>query len=250
VRVSYGDNDDDDPPYNPGGATDAALGLKAHIVLILGFSEAISPIFTDIENNWTEAGYRPFYVFPDGGLIPDLPMAVNTFADKDGLRKRISGSVPGTTDPRFNAFVQAYTVKFSSSSEPTVFGAAGAYDAAYLLAYSVASLQGGPTLGPALAEGLRKMSMVNGSDAPVDIGKGDLNRALTTLTGGATIDFNGASGPLKFDPNTGEAPSDIQIWCLPWNGTDATDGVSSKLFYSAADEALAGAIDPATCGLP
>jgi ABC-type branched-subunit amino acid transport system substrate-binding protein len=251
VRVSYGDNDDEDPPFNPGSATDAALNLKAHIVIILGFSEAISPIFTDIENNWTEAAYRPYYVFPDGGRIPDLHDAVNTFADKDGLRKRISGSVPGTTHPRFNAFVQAYKLKFTDGlTDPTVFGAAGAYDAAYLLAYSVASLQGGPPLGTALAEGLRKMSMINGGDAAVDVGKGDLNRALTTLTGGATIDFEGASGPLQFDPNTGEAPSDVQIWCLPRNGTDADAGVSSGLFYNAASKALEGSVNTTTCGLP
>ncbi|MEO5726465.1 MAG: hypothetical protein ABI134_12920, partial [Byssovorax sp.] len=61
-----------------------------------------------------------------------------------------------------------------------------------------------------------------------------------------TIDYNGASGPLDFDNKTGEAPSDIQIWCIPKDQSTGKAGsaLSSGQSYSAASDKLVGVIAP------
>jgi hypothetical protein len=56
-----------------------------------------------------------------------------------------------------------------------------------------------------------------------------------------SIDIAGASGPLNFDPATGEAKSDIQIWCLPKSASGAASpSVYSGLVYDALTEQLSG----------
>jgi len=69
------------------------------------------------------------------------------------------------------------------------------------------------------------------------------------------VDFRGASGELDFDWNTGDAKSDIQIWCLPRSDDGKAGGaVHSGLFLEAAKytgpdapAALSGTFDPVLC---
>ena len=91
-----------------------------------------------------------------------------------------------------------------------ILGMAGAYDATYMIAYSIASIDKGAVTGEAIATNFK--NLITG--APINVGPTQLNTAYATLTGGGTIDFNGASGPLNFNLATGEAPSDITVWCL------------------------------------
>ena len=207
-------------------------------MLIFGGNEGITEILTAIEAQWgSTPTYRPRYIFSDGGEVAPLWDYVDT---NDNLRQRISGSAPGAgiDEPLFKSFHAAYLSKFPSSS-PDVFGAAGAYDIAYLLGYAAAGLKGQPITGPSLATQLTRMS----AGPQVDVGT-DINAALTKVSAGG-IDFNGASGPLNFDPKTGEAPSDIQIWCLPTAGSKAGSGTNSGLYFDAKTQLLAGSIGAA-----
>jgi branched-chain amino acid transport system substrate-binding protein len=121
-----------------------------------------------------------------------------------------------------------------------VFGGAGAYDATYLLAYSAVSLGSAPLTGAALAGGLKKMVPPG---TKVDVGEENINSTFTVLQAGNNIDFNGASGPLDFDVKTGEAPSDIQIWCLPKDANGAAASAkSSGAFFNAQTSKLEGQI--------
>ena len=74
----------------------------------------------------------------------------------------------------------------------------------------------------------------------------DITSTFTRMQKMQPFNFEGASGSLQFDPNTGEAPSDIQIWCLPDDVNTA--GSNSGLFYSADQDMLAGSIMTAICG--
>ena len=48
---------------------------------------------------------------------------------------------------------------------------------------------------------------------------------------------------------TGDAPSDIQIWCLPKDpGGKASSAQNSGLYFDASTGKLAGSIDPTICG--
>lgn len=234
--INYGNPDDptsDSPTY--ADAVSQVLTLRPHIVLIFGGNEGITNILTDIEKQWgSMPAYRPHYIFSDGGQVEPLWTYVAT---NDDLRKRISGSAPGAgiDEPLFKSFHAGYLSKFASGS-PDVFGAAGAYDIAYLLAYAAMGLKAQPITGPNLAVQLTKMS----SGPQVNVGT-DINAAFTKALAGS-IDFNGASGPLNFDPKTGEAPSDIQIWCLPTDGGKVRSALNSGLSYSATTGLLVGTI--------
>lgn len=242
VRTSYGNPDD--PTMDPtsyAARIDEMMTFKPHVVFALGTAESVTEIMSPIEAQWAmitpDPGFRPRYVFGDGGEVEDVKNAVK---GNDELRKRISGSVPGTEGGLFNTFVLNYQAKFGTDPDPKVFGPAGSYDSVYLIAYAAATLGDKAITGPNLAAGLTKL-VPPGAATPV--GSSKINDAFTALIAGSTIDFNGASGPLNFDTKTGEAPSDIQIWCI----SQSQGFKNSGIYYDAAQSKLIGAAFGTQC---
>lgn len=254
TRLSYGNPDD--PGVSPTKypeivdkmTTDPSGPFLPHIVFALGTAEAVTDIMKGankgIEFSWPtspDPGYRPRYVFGDGGEVTDLIAAIG---GDNALRLRVGGSVPGTKGTLFNQFILNYQSKYGNSPDPSVFGPAGSYDTIYLLAYAAASLANPDApkalTGPNLAEGLKKL-VPPGMGFPV--GSSNINPAFNTLLTGNAIDFSGASGPLNFDTKTGEAPGDIQIWCVSGNSKFENSGI----FYDAATSKLVDMFDPAKC---
>ena len=238
-RFDYGNPDD--PQANPTKYNDAvnkALNLKPHVISILGTTEMVNEIMAKIETGWTETAYRPLYLLPDGGLVTTLWDYVK---DNDALRKRITGSVPGTASPLFNSFASEYSSKFTGDvSSPDIFGAAGGYDSMYMLAFAAASIQDGKINGEKLRDGMKLMV---GGNTKIQATANDVNKGLGLVTKNQAIDFDGASGTLEFDVEKGEAPSDIVIWCLGKDSQgNATSGSSSGLLYDAANKTLKGTI--------
>ena len=229
-------------------ANEMATKYHPQIVMLFGFSEAIS-ILTTIEKNWTldDTKFpRPRYVLPDGLLVGELSAAVGT---NEKLRKRITGTIPGTINPQFTAFVGDYNFKWGAKANAfpaTTFGAAGGYDSVFLLAYATATLDGKPETGDNLAAGLKQLS--NPMGPIINAGAKNIPSGFSAIRDTGSIDYNGASGPLNFDPKTGEAQSDIQIWCLPpgQGGTGTGSGINSGLFYEAVSGKLGG-VFTATC---
>jgi ABC-type branched-subunit amino acid transport system substrate-binding protein len=240
LRLDYGNPDD--PTVNPTKfpqTVSQTLTFKPHITLIFGANEGITDIFAKIEEQWG-ADPRSRFIFSDAGEIPELWQYIAK-NDVDGkMRPRISGTVPGTDNSLFQFFRTAYKAKFQDGTSPDVFGVAGGYDIIYLLGYSAAGLGSNPITGASLAQRLKKMS----SGAQVDVGADTINSTFMKVTNDGSIDYNGASGPLNFDLKTGEAPSDIQIWCIPKDqGTGkAGSALNSGRSYSAADDKLVGMV--------
>ena len=97
-----------------------------------------------------------------------------------------------------------------------------------------------PLSGTTVARGLLR-TVPPGQE--IRVGPTQLNTAFGIMTNpsGGNMDFQGASGPLDFDVVTGQAESDVLIWCMSeTSGGDNQTEVSSGLLYVAADEALAG----------
>ncbi len=188
-----------------------------HIIIAIGTNEVVDNLMSPLENGggWT-ASYRPYYLFTDGGDIPtvstDAPMA----------NGRIFGTVPGTNNPLFQAYAQSFSAMFTMDS-PQVFGGAGAYDVTYMFSYAAIVNGAQPLTGPNLNTALHALT---GGTVPINAGPMQINTAETALVNGGSIDFHGASGPLRFSTNptqTAEAPSDIQVWCpMAGGGTKLT----------------------------
>ncbi|WP_050433214.1 ABC transporter substrate-binding protein [Chondromyces crocatus] len=238
-RFDYGDPDNaaQNPPKYA-AAIQAMLDMEPHIIFAFGTRESVLDVMAPIEAGWQSVSYRPRYVLSDGGVIPQLWSSV--VKDDAQLRRRITGTIPGTTNPRFNVFRGAYNTQFQDGTSPDVFGAAGAYDAAYLLAYSTVASGAAQPTGHELASGLAKMVPPG---QLVNAGVDSLSTTFSLLGRGESIDFNGASGPLDFNVETGEAPSDIQIWCMPANANGvAQSNVFSGMYLSATSGSLTGTI--------
>jgi branched-chain amino acid transport system substrate-binding protein len=221
-------------------AKDKALMEAPHVIFLFGFSEAVTEVFAKIEIEWTNPSHRPRYVFSDAVYGSTLANTVNV-GEPDPIkradwRRRTTGVVPGPSDQ--DQLYKSFLVSYASGmrpGDPSIFGAASAYDAAYLLFFAAATVTDGPITGVKLAEGMAKMSKADPKDAIVKVGASELPGALNKLSEGTfkSIDYNGAFGPLNFDAATGEPAANVQIYCLADDGTGKAKSQLSGAFFNA-----------------
>jgi branched-chain amino acid transport system substrate-binding protein len=253
---NYGNPDDtQSSPLKYNETVVALTQFQPDIILAFGTDEAVhepdpgnptgAGIFKRVEATWTGAT-KPHWLFSDGGLIPSL----SDEAQVAGALSRVRGTIPGTDNLNFQAFVSQYSSRFSSETlgSAQTFGAAGAYDIMYLFSYSAVAAQSNPLTGPQIAKGFSRMV---GGATKIKVGKTGINQAFQILsTADGAFDFDGASGPLDFDLKTGEAVSDIQIWCLPkpdGMGKVAT-GFPSGVSYQGVQGNIIGALKTTCSG--
>jgi branched-chain amino acid transport system substrate-binding protein len=206
---------------------DDVSAFKPHIVLYMGTTEAVTDVLPGIE---AKVGTpKPYYVFSDGGKIQELLDAVQADAT---LRPRVIGTAPGRTTPQYQQFRSRFKA-FFNNEEPGAY-AGQAYDSAYLTAYAlVASSENAPT-GAGVNDGLKRT--VGGTKIGADPFQVNTAFAALMLEGGA-IDYDGVSGPLDFDVDKGEAPADIDVWCIDSTG----QFVSSGQYYDSVTRKVVGA---------
>lgn len=225
----------DDANYDYTSLLNNVVNFHPHIVISLGTNEAIQKIVTGVEKNWPDTGTpppRPRYLLPDGGEVSEL---LDLIGQDDNLRARIIGTVPGKKGPLYNNF----RIRFKAANQdadPGAFAENG-YDAFYLLSYAITATTGEPVDGPTIAKGFSKL-VPEGIQIDADPNK--INDAFTALKGGGNINFNGASGPLDFDLTTGDAPADIDIWCVTRDSKNTPIFKSSGQYYDAAKGLLVG----------
>ncbi|UQA56481.1 ABC transporter substrate-binding protein [Polyangium aurulentum] len=252
IAIDYGNPDDpDSDPINFGGAISKAKTMGAHIVLLFGTGEAVKDIYGPLEIGWDPGlGHHPRYVFSDANYGTAIATKIND-SENDPVkradwRRRTTGVVPGPQDD--DTLYKIYRSAYTSSLEgdPTIFGAASAYDAAHLLFYSAASIQDGVLSGRNLALGMTKMSSADPAEAVVEAGTAKLGEALGNLANGTykSIDYVGAFGSLDFDEATNEPEADVQIFCLADDGSGKATTLLSGAYYDSETGALAGTISP------
>ncbi|MCC6522358.1 MAG: hypothetical protein IT373_06840 [Polyangiaceae bacterium] len=158
----------------------------------------------------TSLAAKHFY-FTDGSkessvlLDATLPQVV-----KDIILGAAGTAPAAPRGPIFDQFNASLLADFGLDATQWSF-LANAYDASYALGYaSVFALSPGvPFDGRKLGEGLGRLS---GGPA-IDVGPSGWSSAKAALSAGPlAIDMTGTSGPLDFDPATGEAPGPIEIW--------------------------------------
>lgn len=209
-------------------AVDALDALEPTIIVLAGTAESITNVMIPYEAS--NPTVKPFYLVPDGPAKPELWAAVKADKANGGnLVSRIKGTVPGApTLLAKNFFDLNYKLRFPTApnedgeqvGSTLLFGMAGSYDAVYLLSYAmIAQNSAAKTFnGLELSRGFGKT--IDG--LPVDVGSANFGAAVGALRTPSNIDFNGASGPLNFDLQTGTAPSDMIIWCVRQNPNSPT----------------------------
>jgi len=238
----------ENPDEQPGNPIDWPLHISKileygpHIVLAMGTGEFVTSMLQGIEDGWDAKNPnlpRPWYLMPEGDKVSELGVLVGKNRSY-GLNERIVGTAPGARRSRlFDSFSTAFQGTFDQR-EPGNLAEFG-YDAAYLAAYAIAiSRKANPT-GRELAEAMKHMSCHD--KPPVPVGPTGFSGHFRDAATDGCIDFDGASGPLDFNPDTGEALSDIGMWCVRRN-PDGSYGFEPPLdsYYSVNDSAVA--VDP------
>lgn len=242
LEVDYGNPLDTvnnpDPKVKYAEAAAKLASFKPHLAIAVGATaEVITDIFGPLEASWTDAAYRPHYLLANNTLQNQATL--DFVGSNANLRRRVLGHMAGASGEA----IDALKFRFNSSADSTYTGGVPfAYDAVYLVAYGIVANGSKDLTGPNLAASL---SSLLPPATTVGVGINDISTAFTSLTQGKGIDLNGVSGPMNFDPATGDAESDVQVWCV---SVDSTTGAAkgfqnSGLYYSAKDGALAGAID-------
>lgn len=179
--------------------------FQPNLVILLTGSEGASEIVVPLEAGWKPGVAKPWYVLAHGARTPSL---LSVAKQDDDVRRRMRGTMAGRTSPQREAFELAYRGAYHAPAD--VYGMAQAYDAAYLLAYGMVA-GGAPGTGRSIGEGLKRTS----AGAEVSAGPGvRIADAFGVLAGGGSIHFKGASGTYRFDPETGESPFDVDVWCI------------------------------------
>ena len=76
----------------------------------------------------------------------------------------------------------------------------------------------------------------------VNVGPNAVNTTFATLAGGGSIDLDGASGSLDFDLTSGDAPGDVEIWCIGRNPDTTPTFVDSGAYYDASQNMIVGTV--------
>jgi ABC-type branched-subunit amino acid transport system substrate-binding protein len=217
---------------------DELVSFGPHIVVLAGSSDVVTKIMGPVDDLLT---FKPYYLLADGAFGDELS---GVLAEKQasGLPARVRITAPGTSGATFNSFLSRYSARFSpvdgDADGGTVFGAAGAYDATYLLALALSSISTPNISGATVAAALPKTANTTAGDVFDVQFNNDVGEALTTMSQGGTINYTGASGPLDFDIALGEAQSDIQIFCA--DPTDPATLNPTGQSYNALNKALEG----------
>jgi branched-chain amino acid transport system substrate-binding protein len=167
---------------------------------ILNYATSMHPELT------ADAGHR--WLFTDSAKDPSLISGVTNFDEIATASGTAPAQGAGAAYPTFSQrFQNEYGI------DPSDYGfTSHSYDAMYLIAlgadFAVGSDNAAPLTGARIAQGLAQVS--SGPDEK--LGTADYVGARAALQSGQSVNVNGTSGPLDFDPLTGESPAPIEYW--------------------------------------
>lgn len=199
-------------------------------ILIIGTSEAEAFIL-GYAGAWAQfySGFAPFpLITVSHGGVPSLEGTVNNaFGMMGGLemlapliQTMLRGTSPNIFDPEnFNAFNIRYNLTFGG---PALTSSSLSYDAALATIFAMVTVPAEDEVtGTAIAAGMASLIDAKGTAIsfgdPVNVFVQDARNALA---GGGTVDLQGVSGALDWDPATGDIRADV----LGWNVGDGTMG--------------------------
>lgn len=182
------------------------------IVLVWGLAEIWDIIeatdkLMEQDNGRTDV----IYITADGGK--DAEKAKTIGGRRTSLTNRIWGTAPSSLDedeyPPFKSFgVRWESVHNEKATRPFI---TNAYDATYLLAFAAAGA--GPyATGTELAAVMKRLAEKGATK--VTANQSDFPKGVGIVAEGGKIEFQGATGPLKFDKNGNPTSTTISLWCV------------------------------------
>jgi branched-chain amino acid transport system substrate-binding protein len=197
--------------FNPDGGTDmtglaAAASYGAPVTVVWLFPSDIDRIFNLAAQTPADAPiFNTSWYFDDQILVPGTLSALSDPSRFNGAIS-IAADPEDVSSPAFAWLQQEFEQTFGL--DPGTIPNVACYADAMMLiavAVSVNLTKGNALNGTNLAQVLTQVSADGGQPIPLD--PPDFNAATTALAAGTAINIQGASGPLDFNPKTGDAPS-------------------------------------------
>jgi serine/threonine-protein kinase len=188
------------------------LAFRPHIVLLDYLNrDIVETVLARVEAEWPRDVLRPEYISLQSLDRPELDGFVGGDA---GLRRRLHGMEIVSSTPTAERFVAHYNEAYGDH-RTLATAPATSYDAFYVIAFAAAALGDDPITGTALARAIPRLTS---GETKVSVGPDGIADIAAQLGVGRSVDLEGASGGLAFDPATGDAPVDLHVDCL---GVDA-----------------------------
>lgn len=198
--------------YARGGDITSAVsqldGFHPDVTLLVAFPEDAPRIVTaglSTSSLKPDAGHQ--WLFTDSAKDPKL----YTQTAAGVVEGNYGTAAAQGAGSQYAIFANSFQSRFGVNPDSYAFTAHN-YDAMYVLAYGMAYALGsngqGALTGEHIAQGLAHLS----SGTALKVGPTDFVNATSQLGAGGSIDITGTSGELNFNPVTGEAPSQIEIW--------------------------------------
>lgn len=189
-----------------------ANAFKPDVLILIGSSSSL-PIIKLIEDGTVlslSAEDKPTWMLSEAMRSPEL-----LGGDYMLVWPRITGTVINqTTTESYNQFKVKFESQGASVSDYPF--ADKTYDAAYLIAMSLASFPIGEALSGTKLAG-RFKQMTEGTE--FQLTTTNFSAAVSELADDDFIDVVGASGDLNFDLSTGDVTSTIKSWSIDTTGT-------------------------------
>jgi branched-chain amino acid transport system substrate-binding protein len=178
------------------------------IALIVADSDA--PTWVAALNDGGPALMDTQFLLTDGSKAD----ALFSLGPDEAVLARIRGTGPGTpkdglSRQAYDVFRAAYMVRWGVDPNRTAF-VANAYDALYAIAIAMGTIPPEAAVsGHALSVGMQRLSDGN----PIRVGGVQFANGYQQLANGQTVNLDGVSGPIDFDPATGDIlTAPIEVW--------------------------------------
>jgi branched-chain amino acid transport system substrate-binding protein len=196
-------------------AVSAIASNRPDVTVMVGFSEDNARIVSQLADQG-RTGLKWF--FTDAGKDPGLFTSLGAHKDQVEDAYGTAPALARSGDEVYRQFANRFQATYRRDPGQFAF-TAHAYDAMYLVALGTAYAAGAdaskpqPITGARIAEGLTYMTPGRGVTAPAfSLGFSSFTSARAAIRTGTVINVKGASGELDFDNDTGEAPSEYELW--------------------------------------
>lgn len=205
------------------------MGPEDHYthVLILGTSEAEALIVSYL-GVWAQlfSAFAPMPRFiVSHGAVPTMEAIVENLGVPKGtealaplrplLHANLEGTSPDIFDPdNFNAFNIRYKIRFMN--EDALTSSSLSYDSTLAAIFAMVTADPEmPLTGTAIATGMASLADASGTEVSfAGAGLTFIQTARNELAAGSTVDLQGVSGALNWDPGNGELRANILGWDL------------------------------------